>query len=200
MKGFIQLPILVVIVFLIGGTVYLLSHYDFQSNNGQPQQTTQASPSPVVTSPTASPAMKIDTSYNSQSNQFPSPKPSIMASPIPIPTPLVNTESSVQIESISPSKGKVGDVIVIQGKGFGKSSFYYPDPTNWKGMVSFYGPSGQNSGGAPSACTKDWDYSCWSDNQVKIKVPGVQPGFTFQIEVTSSDGEKSNRLPFEVIQ
>lgn len=139
----------------------------------------------------------------------PTNKPSSFPSSIPTSTPnpcsmgkapSVTPDPSVHLDSVSPTSGKVGDVVIIKGSGFGKSSFYFPDPTKYQGGVSFYGSlCGYNSGGAPLACTKEWDYSCWTETELKIKVPGVSAG-GFKIEVMSSDGKRSNRLDFQVLQ
>lgn len=195
MRGFVQIPIIIIILLISGGAIaaYTITNQADEASSSAKEATSSIEPSKQVSKPTPKPSIVPSPTPS----PFPKdPLPENSPSPIPSPTSFL---SSVKLESVSPTSGKVGDVITIKGSGFGKSSFYYPDPTEFMGGVSFYGPSGQNSGGAPSACTADWDYSCWSDNQIKVKVPGVKPGFTFQVEVTSSDGQKSNRVSFEVL-
>lgn len=140
-----------------------------------------------------SPTPSSDTEISSK--KIPSPTPTGICG-LGQPTP-VTPDPSVHVGSISPTSGKVGDTIIISGYGFGKSSFYYPDPTKFLGGVSFYGtPCGYNSGGAfPAEQGAGW----WNDNQIKVKVPGVASGQIFQVEVTSSDGKKSNRVNFQVL-
>lgn len=205
-SGFLLPPVIILIGILLTvgiATVVYQNKFTNQPITQNPQQsaTPQATSEQSSRTSSTKPPTPTPKPINTPSaTPVFSPKlllPKNSPSPIPSPTPSL---SSVKLDSISPTSGKVGDVITITGSGFGKSSFYYPDPTKFKGGVSFYGPSGQNSGGAPSACTADWDYSCWRDNQIKVKVPGIKPGFTFQIEVTSSDGQKSNRVSFEVLK
>lgn len=161
------------------------------------------SPTPIATfqqnssHSTPTPTTETTSKKMTESQTIPSPTPTSTCG-LGQPTP-ITPDRSVRIDSVSPTSGKTGDVIIITGSGFGKSSFYYSNPRDFSGMVSFYGlPCGYNSGGAPPAVSGDWDYSWWADNQVKVKVPGVSSG-DFQVEVTSSDGKRSNRINFRVL-
>jgi len=204
MRGFIEIPIIVIIIFIVGG---ITVGYQVLSNKTATISTLQTSESSEsVTPPVSTPSSRM-LSPEAENLDSPSPtskstvqnKPTATPQLTVTPTPSqVNVQSSVRIESISPNSGKVGDEFIIKGSGFGKSSLYYPDPTKFQGMISFYGPSGQNSGGAPWGC--EWCKDNWSDTQIKARVPGVATGVTFQVEVTSSDGQKSNRVNFRVIE
>lgn len=175
-------------------TVYFITKIDKKQFGSiatiKPTSTVKIGVSP--TSPPTQSVIKKTISITPTSS--PKPKKILTVAPMPTVIPTSVPVSSVRVDFITPSSGKVGDVIVIKGSGFGKSSFYYPDPTQFKGMVSFYGSSGMNSGGAPPA---EEGAGWWSDNQIKVKVPGIAAGF-FQVEVTSSEGERSNRIPFVV--
>lgn len=203
MRGFGTIHIITLItIFAIG--VFLVRQINIQKYNHPPanqqiatQESTQAT---SLNSPITQPSSL--TQHNLKANPTSTPQvPSSTPNPCRMgPPPNITADPSVQLISISPTSGKVGDVIILKGSGFGKSSFDFPDPTKFLGGVSFYGrPCGYNSGGAPPATSGDWDYSGWTDNQVKVKVPGVSPG-DFQVEVTSSDGKRSNRLDFQVLQ
>lgn len=153
---------------------------------------TSIPPSPSITQKPKS-GSKSTTASNYSNNAL---SPTIVTKPTHTPTPIPNY--SVHLNAISPLQGKVGDTIILTGSGFGKSSFYYPDPSQFQGMISFYGPSGQNSGAAPWG--GEWKISDWTDAEIKARVPGVTPGTIYQVGVTSSEGQKSNRVSFEVIQ
>lgn len=204
-KGIAPLGILIIITVLVIGGIAI------SSRQPNPASLPAVSPIQVSPSPTTQPIVKATSNPTPKLTATPLPtnKPTTDPSNIPVSTPnpcrmgkpaSVIPDSSVRLDSVLPTSGKVGDIIIIKGSGFGKSSFYYPDPTKFLGGVSFYGTlCGYNSGGAPLACTQDWDYSCWSETELKIKVPGVSTG-GFQIEVMSSDGKRSNRLDFQVLQ
>lgn len=146
----------------------------------------------------ASPTVIYPTSTPIPTN---APTPTISPCRMGSPTP-VTPDPSVRIDSITPTTGREGDIIVIKGSGFGKSSFYFPDPTKFLGGVSLYGTlCGYNSGGLPQA-TNNGDYSSWTDTEIKVKVPPsglISPG-SFQLEVTSSDGKRSNRVNFQITE
>lgn len=141
-----------------------------------------------VTSPSPAPPDHISTTPTTQTTTVTHTQP---PAPTPVPAQSAPSISSVRIDSISPTSGKVGDTIIITGSGFGKSSFYFANPKDFKGGVSFYGSSGHNSGGAPPA--EQWA-GWWSDSQIKVKVPGVKAGTTYSVEVVSADGVKSGNL------
>jgi len=191
-KGFAPI-VIILILGLIGGSVFMAIRNNVPTQ-AVPSPTPTVSPTPTSSSSPSTKPSFPPTAKPSQAHTSTNPTP--VVTPIPISTPSPSVQSSVYIDSISPSSGKVGDEFIIKGSGFGKSSFYYPDPTKFQGMISFYGPSGQNSGGAPWGC--EWCKDNWSDNQIKARVPGVATGVTFQVEVTSSDGQKSNRVSFKV--
>ncbi|MBI2028353.1 MAG: IPT/TIG domain-containing protein [Candidatus Levybacteria bacterium] len=87
----------------------------------------------------------------------------------------------VNLSSIDPNSGSVGSAITLRGSGFGTS----------KGSVSFYNSNGQASGGAP--------ITSWTDIEIKANVPGILAGnSTYQVEVESYYGFKSNRATFTV--
>lgn len=210
MRGFVQIIIIIVIFLVIGIIIgYTLSqgvslnNLSF-SNKQEASISAKLDLSSESTAP-AAPVVNVKLqAVKSTQHPFPtvtSSAPTALPTTSSLPNYSPPTQSSVHIDSIAPTSGKVGDEFVIKGSGFGKSSFYYPDPTKFKGGVSFYGPAGYNSGGAPQACTRDWDYSCWTETELRFKVPGVAAGYTFQIEVMSADGERSNnRVSFTVIE
>lgn len=146
--------------------------------------------SPSITQKPKSGSTSTSTSYSNSASP-PTLPPKQTSTPTPIPN------YSVRLNAISPIQGRVGDIITLSGSGFGKSSFYYPDPSKFQGMILFYGPSGQNSGAAPWG--GEWKINDWTDAEIKARVPSVAAGITYQVEVTSSDGQKSNRVSFEVI-
>lgn len=191
--------VLVILLIVLGLILSLKNNY---FNASKLNKSSDAKAVIVTTSsPTTSPNLTIKTqTINNQitNTQNPTNVPTPTSNPCRMGEPsVVVPDPSVRLDSVSPSSGKIGDTIVIKGSGFGKSSFYFSDPTKFLGMVSFYGkPCGYNSGGAAPA--EQWA-GWWSDDTVKVKVPNVSPG-GFQIEVTSSDGKRSNRLDFQVLQ
>lgn len=188
----------------VAAIILLVIYAKYQNNSGQfLASVKQTVPTPTVApSPTTMPIFQQVTRViikpTSIPTSFPTntPIPTLNPCRLGSPTP-VTADPSVRLGSISPTSGKVGDTIIISGSGFGKSSFYYPDPTKFLGGVSFYGmPCGYNSGGAsPAETGAGW----WSDDTIKVRVPGVSPGI-FQIEVISSDGKRSARISFQVLQ
>lgn len=204
-KGLILLSFIIGLLIIIGiaGGVYYLGN---QKNIPSSQisltvvMEKQSSPAPQATAATSKIQLK-KTTVTPAPKALSTPFPSPTANPCGLgkPTP-VTSDPSVHLDWVTPSSGKVGETIILKGSGFGKSSFYFSDPTKFLGGVSFYGSlCGYNSGGAPLVCTDDWDYSCWTETELKVKVPGVSSG-SFNIEVMSSDGKRSNRINFQVIE
>jgi len=68
------------------------------------------------------------------------------------------------ISSIIPDSGKVGDVVTIQGGGFGPE-----DSREYRDLVQFWA-SGQ------SASVPARDYLSWTTNQIRFKVPNASLG------------------------
>ncbi len=190
MKGFVGVFPLILVLLLIRSAAFI---YNASKTAGTKPEVNSLRKLNEPIQPTTQPIVPTEKQTNYKTINV-TPRPSST------PTPTIIINSSAHIYSITPTSGKIGDVITIKGSGFGKSSFDFPDPTKWHGMVSFYGPSGLNSGGAPPATTKDWDYSWWNDDHVNVKVPGVKPGFTFQVEVESATGERSNPVSFKVLE
>lgn len=100
--------------------------------------------------------------------------------PASTPPPTTIYQSSVRLESVNPSSADYGQIITLKGLGFGSTA----------GHVSFYNPSGQNSGWGPT--------ESWSDSEIKLKVPPFQGGYEFQIEVQHADNTKSNKKSLKV--
>lgn len=206
MRGFSTIQIIIFVTAFVAG-IFVIKQINVKESK-------QSAVNQQITNKESTLATSLNSPIPQQSSspvpkQSLKPTPTITASQTPSPTPnpcrmgpppTITSDSTVQLTSVSKTSGKVGDIIILKGSGFGKSSFYFPDPTKFLGGVSFYGrPCGYNSGGAPPATSGDWDYSWWTDNQVKVKVPGVSSG-NFQVEVTSSEGKRSNRLDFQVLQ
>lgn len=203
MRGFGAIHIIISITLLVAGTFIIRQQLNIQQNHqsvNQPQTTNQESTqtavlntSPNKTSPTPQQTTKpVSTTPVASQTPAPTPNPCRMGPPA-----AVTPDPTVHLTAIAPTSGKAGDTIVLKGSGFGKSTFYFPDPTKFLGGVSFYGrPCGYNSGGAPPA---EQGAGWWSDETITVTIPGVSPG-SFQVEVTSSDGKRSNRLDFQVLK
>lgn len=107
MKGFISLPILVVVLVIASGTII----YYQKTKDHKVVISEQISPSPStqqISSPSASPSAK----------KMATPKPSVKPSVPPKPT----FDTSVKLESISPQKAKFQETITLKGSGFGNST------------------------------------------------------------------------------
>lgn len=93
-----------------------------------------------------------------------------------------NNESLVKLTTVSPSSAIQGQTIILKGEKFG-SRF---------GQVWFYTPEGVNAGG-PSI-------QKWSDTEIETRVGFMLRGTNrkFYLEVQTSDGTKSNKIPFTV--
>lgn len=159
-------PALIIIFALAIGSVYLFSTQkplqktaqearksDSKSSNIEPTLQTQTAPtSPVITAkPTPTPTKGLDLSGN----------------------------SSVKLESITPSSAINNQSIVLRGYGFG------PKP----GYVIFYNSSGMASG-SPSI-------DSWTDNEIHTKVYFVRGG-QFYLAVRTAGGPESNKVAFTV--
>lgn len=83
------------------------------------------------------------------------------------------------INSITPQSGAVGSLAQVAGSNFGNS----------QGFVILYNQKGQASARA--------SILGWYDNGIKFRVPSVAKG-TYQVEIKTSDGRKSNRVNFTV--
>ncbi|WP_460791353.1 alpha-amylase family glycosyl hydrolase [Microbacterium lacusdiani] len=83
------------------------------------------------------------------------------------------TPAGPQIGAVGPTQGRAGNVVAIDGEGFGTSA----------GTVSF--------GGAPAAV------QCWSPHQIKVTVPAVAPG-TVDVTVSTSNAT-SNTYQYTVV-
>lgn len=191
-KGFI--PIIALIIFGLIISVGFIASKNQKTQLIIETSTSQktASPSAIIPSSSPTPFVSPSTtpSPSTSNTSISTPNPCRLGEPTP-----VTLDPSVHLDSVSPSSGKAGDTIILKGSGFGKSSFYFPDPTKFLGMVSFYGSlCGYNSGGAPPA---EEGEGWWSDNTIKVRVPGVSSG-KFNLEVMSSDGKRSNRVDFQV--
>ncbi|RKX77254.1 MAG: transglutaminase [Spirochaetes bacterium] len=98
------------------------------------------------------------------------------------------------IENISPTKGNVGDMIVISGLNFGFdqgtvyfSSIFLSDETRQAGesLITEYIAASEN----------DFDYANWNDREIQVRVPdGATSGNIFLV----TDKGSSNSVYFEV--
>lgn len=86
----------------------------------------------------------------------------------------------VKIDSITPSVANFGDIITIRGSSFGSDSK----------QVRIYGPSGSQ---LASPIITDW-----SDNEIKAKVPPVQSGMIYEIQIETSAGDLSNKFGLKI--
>ncbi len=123
--------------------------------------------------------MRQNFNASDETYSAPTPPPSPSgASPGPTATPSASV-STVLLDSITPSSGIFGQLIILRGSGFGSQT----------GGVAFYGSLGQLSGGAVIVS--------WSDTQINATVPAVASG-TFRVEVSNAQNQKSGRVDFQV--
>lgn len=181
MKGFIALPIIIIIIILSAGsagTFFVLKNTS--ANKTTQTSTTESSPSANVDpSPTPSPATTPSTNKTSYQTAKPSSNPTQNTPPSPKPPVDLNENSSVKLESISPSSGIQNQAITLRGKNFGPST----------GKVLFYNSNGTLMGGPT--------IDNWTETEIRTSIGFMLKGpRTFYLEVETGGGVKSNKIPF----
>lgn len=180
MNGFIQLPIMIIVLLISGGIIstYTITHKTTSTNESNNQTIEATSSAEVHTSQNLQAAQQLTTVkpiINPSPIFKPSPSPSVL--PTPINTPTV-TQSLVRLESISPNSTKYGEIITLKGSGFGSSGQY----------VIFTNPYGFTSGAGLVS---------WSDTEIKAYVPPTRGENKVQVE--GPNGVKSNIYSLEVM-
>jgi hypothetical protein len=148
-----------------------------------------------IASPAVSPSPSLSPQPTSTPTPSPSPKPSIKpsvkpspkVSPTPVPTPEIiittttttvttQTNNTPKLDSVDPSNPAFSAPMTLKGSNFG----------NQTGIINVY-----NSKGEPQPYPNS---TSWSDTEIKTYSPFYASDAEYQIEITTSDGRKSNRL------
>lgn len=178
MQKFMQTPIVVMILLLIGIviTAFTFSYNAPKKNEDSYQISKSASSSADVK--TVVPSQK-PFNITTIPVKYATPTPTFYPSPTASNTVNLNNGSSVKLESVSPSTGIQGQTIILRGEKFGSV----------QGKVWFYNPEGLSMGGP--------NIDSWNDNEIHTKVGFMLRGNrTFYLEVQTTDGTRSNKIPF----
>lgn len=168
-KGIINIPVIIILLLISAtGAVFVVLP--------NKQQTSLSKPQEQISTPVAEVALQtpLPTSLSKQTSL-----PIIAVTPSPSPRIDLNSKSNIKLESVSPNPAINNQQITLKGQNFGSS----------QGHVWFYNSSGSNSGG-PSI-------SKWTDTEIVTTVTFVRGG-QFYLEVETSSGQRSNKLPFTV--
>lgn len=185
-RGFLPIPIIIIIGALLLGTsaLFISKNFKLSKEPSTPDRGLSDSfggtlnndklPNPLPLKPLNSP---LPPSTITPLATKPTIKPS------PTPSKISPTSSpSTEIKSISPTSANFGAQITLTGSGFGQA----------KGGVTFYNQNGGNPYGAPILS--------WTDTSIRATVPFVAGHQKYQIEVSIANGSRSNRLSFEVLE
>ncbi|GEM_PF-5891104 len=187
MKGFIALPIIIVIIILFtgstAGTYVVLKNNSSNKTSPSSSSTTTTSESSssanVNPSPTPSPTPSPSTNKANYQTTTPSSNPTPNTQISPKPPVDLNENSPIRLESVSPSSGIQNQAITLRGKNFGPST----------GKVLFYNSNGTSMGG-PSIDN-------WTETEIRTTAGFMLKGpRTFYLEIETSAGAKSNKIPF----
>lgn len=199
MRGFVQLPIIVIILLIAGGaiTTYTLIHKGNFIPTKIINQSSEASDSAQEAASSTTPSTSYIKTASVLKTVKSTPVPSVIPSSTPASTPTPSNNSavsqhpsfqtSIKLDSISPNSGTSGGITILTLKG---SGFGTIELNKGHGFVDFYDQSGNFATGN-SAQT-------WSDHEVTSVVPPLKGG-QYMVEVTDkANNTKSNRLPFTV--
>lgn len=170
----VQPPIIVIL--LVAGVYFYKSYFEGSIANQNSQIAPITESQPTVTS-IASPSAQV-------SKKTPSPTPTKIRSSPSISQFPQRGSSSVKVDSVTPSEGKIGDEIILTGLGFGPVM----------GEVILYN--------AKLGFNTPWmrlTPNRWTDTEIKITVPTLLAGNqTIYFEAQHKDGRKSNLVTFIV--
>ncbi|MDO8429452.1 MAG: IPT/TIG domain-containing protein [Candidatus Daviesbacteria bacterium] len=167
---------LIIVVLLVAGAYFYKNYFQVSIANQNSQVTPTIDSQPTVT-PIASPSGEV-------SKKTPSPTPTKIK-----PSPSISQfpqrgSSSIKIDLVTPSEGKIGDEIILAGLGFGPVM----------GEIILYN--------AKVGFDTPWmrlTPNRWTETEIKVTVPTLLAGNqTIYFEVQHKDGRKSNFVTFMV--